>query len=244
MVNSRNAFLALAGFGGAALLPAVAHAGDFSGTRVGVSADYLWGKVAPSGFTGAGDAPLKGYDVESGGGGVSISHDWQSNKAVFGVFASATFTSAKGSTSQALTVTNNTPSSNDEESRIQPVSEAEGTTIEHHGFDTDLSALYLVGGRAGMVVNDNTLLYVQAAAASGRLKIRETGDNASASSNRNRSGYAVGVGMEVQLNDKWSAGVAWNHYDLGKASFSPSAYGDGKIGVHGDVAEVSLKYRF
>lgn len=227
MVNSRNAFLALAGLGGAALLPAAAHAEDFSGTRVGIHADYLWSKVTPSGFSGAGDEALTGYDANKGGGGVSISHDWQSGNTVFGVFGSASFSGAKGSTSQALTVHEN-----------------EGTTIEHHGFDTDLSALYTVGGRVGMVVNDNTLIYAQAAVASGRLKIRETGDNAAASSNRNRSGYAIGLGTDLQLNDKWSIGAAWNHYDLGKASFAPAAYGAGKIGVKGEIVEVNLKYRF
>lgn len=227
MFHSRSIFLALAGLGGAALLPAAAHASDFSGAKIGVHADYLWSKVSPSGFANAGDTDLKGYDANKGGGGASIGYDWQSNNMVYGVFASITATKLKGSTSQALTVHEN-----------------EGTTIEHHGFDTDLSQLAMVGGRVGVVVNDNTLLYAQAAVASGHLKIHETGDNATANSSHSRSGYAIGVGTEMQLNDKWSVGVEWNHYDLGKASFAPAAYGAGKIGVRGETVGINLKYRF
>ncbi|MEI9906013.1 MAG: outer membrane beta-barrel protein [Asticcacaulis sp.] len=204
MFKTRSVFLALAGLGGAALTTA-AHANDFSGAKVGVHVDYLWSKVSPSGFANAGDKALTGYDADKGGGGASIGYDWQSDKLVYGVFASLTATKLKGSTSQALTVHEN-----------------EGTTVEHHGFDTDLSQLASLGGRVGMVVNDNTLVYAQAAVVSGRLKIHETGDNAAANASRTRSGYSVGVGTEMQINDKWSVGVEWNHYDLGKASFAPA----------------------
>ncbi len=189
MFKTRSVFLALAGLGGAALTTA-AHANDFSGAKVGVHVDYLWSKVTPSGFANAGDKALAGYDADKGGGGGSIGYDWQSDKLVYGVFASLTATKLKGSTSQALTVHEN-----------------EGTTVEHHGFDTDLSQLASLGGRVGMVVNDNTLLYAQAAVVSGRLKIHETGDNATANASRTRSGYSIGVGTEMQLNDKWSVGV-------------------------------------
>ncbi len=228
MFHARSVFLAIAGIGaGTVLAPMAAQANDFSGTQVGVHVDYLWSKVSPSGFANAGDKALTGYKADKGGAGLSLSHDWQSNKVVFGVFGSFTSTRLKGSTSQSLTV-----------------SENEGTTVEHHGFDTNLSQLAAIGGRVGMVVNDNTLIYAEAAAASGRLRIHETGDNATASVSHTRSGYQVGAGMDLQLNDKWTVGVEWQHYDLGKASFAPAAYGAGKIGVHGDTAEVSLKYKF
>lgn len=250
MFNSRSAFLAMAGLGAGAVLAPAAHASDFSGTKVGVHADYLWSKVSPSGFSGAGDEPLKGYDAHSGGAGVSISHDWQSGHTVFGVFGSITGYKAKGSTSQQLTVDNSSPepepepTDDVEQGHVRPISEAEGVTIENHGFSTDLTALALFGGRVGTVVNEDTLLYAQAAVASGRLKIRETGDNAAASRSTTRSGYAVGVGVEKQLNDKWSVGVEYNHVDLGKASFTPAAYGPGKIAVRGDTVELGVKYRF
>lgn len=232
MFRNNSVFLAIAGIGAGMAVTAAAssaQADDFSGTTLGVHADYLWGKVSPSGFANAGDKALTGYKADSGGGGMSIGHDWQSGTTVFGVFGSFAAYKAKGSTSQALTVAD---------------AESEGTTIEHHGFSTDLTSLAMAGGRVGMVVNDNTLLYAQAAVASGRLKIRETGDGATASSSRSRSGYAVGVGVERQLDTNWRLGFEWDHYDLGKAGFAPAAYGPGKISVHGDTAALTLKYRF
>lgn len=229
MTQSSSLFLALAGLSAGAVLAAApaAEAGDFSGTRLGVQADYMWGKVSPSGFSGAGDQALKGYDTKGSGASVTISHDWQADTVVYGLYASLGSIDAKGGTSQALTV-----------------SQMEGTTIEHHGFDTDLTRLASVGGRVGVVVSDNLLLYAKAGVASGRLKIVETGDNATAARKVDKSGYLVGAGADLQLDDKWTVGVAWTHYDLGKAGFSPAAYGPGKIGVKGDVAEVGLSYRF
>lgn len=229
MTQSPGMFLALAGLTAGAALAVVpaAEANDFTGTRVGAHVDYMWGKVAPSGFAGAGDKALTGYDSNSGGGGVSITHDWQSDNTVYGVYASISSVSAKGSTSQALTV-----------------SQMEGTTIEHHGFDTDLSTLASAGGRIGRVVNDNTLLYVNAGIASGKLKIAETGDNAATVRKVTKTGYAVGAGVDLQLNDKWTLGVNWTHYDLGKTGFAPAAYGAGKVSLKGDVATVGVSYKF
>jgi opacity protein-like surface antigen len=170
---------------------------------------------------------LTGYDTKGSGVSVTLSHDWQSDTVVMGLYASLGSVHAKGGTSQALTV-----------------SQMEGTTIEHHGFDTDLSRLASAGGRIGVVVNDNMLLYAKAGIASGQLKIVETGDNAGAARKVDKSGYVVGAGVDLQLDDKWTLGVAWTHYDLGKAGFSPAAYGAGEIGVKGDIAELGLSYRF
>jgi len=229
MIQSCGMFLALAGLSAGTVLAAApaAEAGDFSGTRLGVHADYMWGKVTPSGFSGAGDQPLTGYDTKGSGADLTITHDWQSDTTVFGLYASVGSVDAKGSTSQALTVP-----------------QMEGTTVEHHGFDTDLSRLASAGGRVGAVINDNVLIYAQAGVASGRLKIVETGDNANAARKVDKTGYTVGAGVDLQLDDRWTLGVIWTHYDLGKTSFSPGAYGSGKIAVKGDVAGLGLSYRF
>jgi opacity protein-like surface antigen len=211
-----------------ALAAVPAAADDLGGTRIGVHADYLWGDVSPSGFAGAGDTSLPGYDVNSGGVGLDLRHDWQSGDTVYGLYASFTSLDATGGTTVEKNTTDN-----------------EGITVtEDHGFDTDLSWLASAGGRVGMVIDGNKLLYAQAGFASGKIKIVETGDGAGASRSVNASGYTVSAGIDVQLNDEWSLGLSVSHYDLGDVDFAPDAFGTGQIETKGSLAAVNLAFRF
>lgn len=205
-----------------------AQADDLSGTRLAVHADYLWGKIEPEGFANAADAKLKSYETNDGGAGFELRHDWQNGDTVFGLFGTASWVDAKGGVSGTKTTTDN-----------------EGATVTtHHGFDTDLSLLAAVGGRVGHVVNDNTLLYIQGGIATGRVEITETGDGATATGDVSKTGYMAGVGIDVQLNERWSLGFSYNHYDLGEVNFAPAAYDAGRLDVTGNMAAISLGYRF
>ena len=242
-----------------ALATAPARADDLSGLRIGVHGDYLWANVAPSGFADAGDTTLGDYDANSSGIGADVRYDWQQKDTVFGVFATFTSVDSHGGSSvdKEVTVpddeddTEETPntegSSGNTVARIvnPGVIEAEGTTItESHGFDTDLSALFGVGGRVGHVINGNTLLYAQAGLASGKIKVVETGDNATASRKVTKTGYMAGVGIDLQMNEKWSLGFTYSHYDLGKVKFTPAAYAEGELAFKGNTASLTLGYRF
>ncbi|ESQ74143.1 outer membrane protein [Asticcacaulis sp. AC402] len=211
-----------------ALAGAPAMADDLSGTRIGVQAGYLWGSVEPSGFDSFGDDKIEGYDTTAEIGGVELRHDWQDGDTVFGLYASWTGTNAEGGTT------------------IEKVSvDSEGVEVStDQGFDTELGWLASAGGRFGTVINGNTLIYAQAGAASGRLKILETGDGAGATRHVTAYGYTAGVGVDVQMSERWSLGLGIQHFELNGVEFEPDAFDPGEIKTKGSLATVTLGFRF
>lgn len=230
MLDARRSVIALTGLGASAVLalPASAQDGDFSGPHIAAQADYLWTSTSPTGFGGAGDSALTGFDKNSEGGTVTAGYDWQADRVVFGLFGSVTVTDLGGAT--PLTTLS--------------IPENEGITIRHHGFATDLNLLATLGGRVGVAVTNNVLVYGFGGATLGKLDIVEIGDGASASQSNTPMGYSAGLGVEVRVSSNISIGASWTHFDLGDQSFSPSAYGAGKVGIAGEKASVGLKFRF
>jgi len=230
MLDARRSIIALTGLGASAALamPAAAQDGDFSGPYVAVQADYLWSSTTPSGFAGAGDAPLTGFDKRSEGGSATIGYDWQADRIVFGLFGSVTVTDLGGAT-PLTTLT---------------IPENEGVTIRHHGFATDLSLLATLGGRAGVEVTKDVLVYVAGGATLGNLRIEQTGTGAATSRKSTPIGYSASVGLEVKVTPHISVGASYTHFDLGDQNFAPNGFGGGKVGVDGDRASVGLSFRF
>ncbi|EGF89718.1 outer membrane protein, 31 kDa [Asticcacaulis biprosthecium C19] len=212
-----------------ALAGAPAMADDLSGTRIGVHAGYLWGDLEPtSGFDDFGDDHIEGYETDAEVGGVELRHDWQDGDTVFGLYASWTGTNAEGGTTIEKTTV-----------------DSEGVNIStDHGFDTNLAWLASAGGRVGTVINGNTLIYAQVGAASGRLKITETGDGAGAKRSVTAYGYAAGVGIDYQITDRWSLGFALQRFELSDVEFEPDAFSSGEIKTKGNIAMASLGFRF
>ncbi|ESQ88264.1 hypothetical protein ABAC460_16525 [Asticcacaulis sp. AC460] len=211
-----------------ALSAAPVLADDLSGTRIGVHAGYLWGDIEPSGFDDFGDDHIEGYESDAEVGGVEIRHDWQNGDTVFGLYAAWTGTNAEGGTTIEKTTV-----------------DSEGVDIStDHGFDTELGWLASAGGRFGTVINGNTLIYAQVGAASGRLKIIETGDGAGAERHVTAFGYTAGVGIDYQISERWSVGMALQRFELSDVEFEPDAFAAGKIKVKGNIATATVGFRF
>ena len=233
MTSSKTLNLSFVALSAVALLlgSAVAQAEDFTGPSIGVHADYLWGHTLPSGFGDAGTKPLHAYDTGTGGFGADLRYDWQSNDMVYGIFASGSLVKAQGSTTSTKTSTTGTPPD-------------ETTTTTNHGYTTELTDLVSAGARIGRVINDNTLIYVQAGIASGKVKISQTGDTPLANHSATRSGLTAGIGMDLLMSDQWTLGVSLNRFDLGDEDYTPSGFAAGKIGFTGNLGSVSLSRHF
>jgi outer membrane immunogenic protein len=231
MFRSRGTLLALTALGAGVLIsaPVRAEPKDFSGPYVGLEADYLWGNVRPSGFAGAGDAPIPSSHSSAALGALTVGYDWQtSGNLVLGLYASAALGNVRqNSTSTRLTVNG-----------------GEGVTIQNHGFSTNLTTLAQLGARAGLAVNKNVLIYAKGAVAMGVFHIEETGDNAGAYKVKWPVGYTAGVGVDFRLSKNWVAGLSWEHVDLGSADFIPAAYGPGRVGFRGEAGKLGLRFQF
>jgi len=231
MFRSRGTLLALTALGAGVLIsaPVRAEPKDFSGPYVGLEADYLWGKVEPKGFAGAGDDPIPTAHSSAALGGLTVGYDWQSNSGmVLGLFGTVALSNVRQNATTTMLTVNG----------------GEGVTLENHGFSTNLTTLAEFGARAGLVAKKNVLLYVKGAVAVGVLHVLETGDNADAYKVKWPVGYSAGVGVDFRLAKNWVAGLSWEHVDLGSADFAPAAYGPGRVGVRGEVGKLGLRFTF
>lgn len=188
----------LAGTALAADLPRKAPAGAFvspgynwTGFYVGGHVGYGW---ANSSWTAVTDAASVSMTNNGFLGGGQIGFNYQVGAVVFGLEADYSRTAIKG----------------DSPTFVDP---DDGDTAV---FNPRLRWTSLVTGRVGYAF-DRYLAYVKGGAAFGNINLeaRDPASGERASTSFNRTGWTLGAGLEVALDQNWSARLEYAYIDFG-----------------------------
>ncbi len=93
-----------------------------------------------------------------------------------------------------------------------------------------------VRGRAGFAFN-NILVYGTAGLAYGELRA----DSFNLTENHTNVGWVAGAGVEVALNQRWSAKAEWLYLDLADSTFSVTGTNNG---LAADLLRMGVNYHF
>jgi outer membrane immunogenic protein len=125
-----------------------------------------------------------------------------------------------------------------------------GSKTSREGQDTGyqyssrISWLSTVRGRFGLAMG-NTMAYATAGVAFGGVKNNVNADNGDNSSNKTRTGWTAGGGLEHMLSRNWTIGLEALYVDLGKSHVNVTS--DNKTGTFKNravIGRVKLNYKF
>lgn len=105
----------------------------------------------------------------------------------------------------------------------------------------NITGLGAITAKAGMVVGDNTLLYVLAGGAAGSVVTNHWDDSQYDGSTRMFTGYVLGLGAEMMVTDNASVGIEGRYYDLGQKMYTNTGE---DFGAHPTAFTASLTTNF
>jgi outer membrane immunogenic protein len=143
--------------------------------------------------------------------GGQLGYNWQSQNFVYGIEGDLNWVDAKGSTAVS-----NFPGFN---------------------FNSKLTWLTTVRGRAGILVDPPTLLYVTGGFAAGGVE-NDTLIFGGFTDHKTRTGWTVGGGIEHKFTEHWSAKAEALYVDLGKSTVQ-GFFGAGYSGQFTNTAVIS-----
>ena len=211
--------------------PAPAAIYDWTGFYAGVN---LGGGWADNDASGAFNAALGGGGTFAAGtatsasfsgivGGGQIGYNWQTGHLVLGVEADIDGSSQSGNTSTGCGVAGCTMTG-------APKVDAFGTLRGRLGYAQDNWLLYVTGGFAWQHVS-NTVTDTTAAGSA-------TIFNASTT----QGGYVVGVGGEMAIAPRWTAGVEYLYLDTGNFTLFNGAVPASVLGILGAPAGTTATF--
>ncbi|MEA2936569.1 MAG: outer rane immunogenic protein [Alphaproteobacteria bacterium] len=237
--------------------PTAVQTPGWSGFYVGVNAGGAWGdadiSVAPGGswLTSAAPADIAGANLlrtfgptshspTGFTGGATAGYNVQNGSFVAGVEADFNYIGLKTSTVRG-------PFAN-------PVS----GTLNTFSETTETNWLATVRGRAGFLVNPNTLVYGTGGVAFAQQKLADTvtlssGLAFNGAVSDTKVGWTVGGGLEYSLGSNWTAKFDYLYADLGKVGVTATESGPGadptfniKFGSHYtvNVVRAGVNYKF
>jgi outer membrane immunogenic protein len=208
---------------------AVRTVAEWGGFYLGGNADVIAARTQDS-FS-AGGTPFAASDtaVWGGGGGVQGGFNWQAGSFVIGAEGDFQWTSAKGSIS------------------AQCAACGPATASLDHDIDWFGTARARVGYAAG-----GWLAYVTGGYAFGRVVLNGTATSAIGSAsftqNATPSGWTIGAGTEVAINERWSAKLEYLYVDLGTVNNTvviggiPTVTDSARVQMN--VVRAGVNYRF
>jgi opacity protein-like surface antigen len=199
---------------------------NWTGFYVGGHIGYGSGRAtgAWEGLGGSLSGPLVPYDMPGAIGGVQAGYNVQSDRFVFGGEADFALAGMSGGTVQFT---------------------GPATVTATQRIDSLASARV----RAGLLVNDTTLLYATGGLGLGNSHLTVVsvgGLNATANNSQTHVGWVLGLGGEMALHDNWTVGAEYKYFDLGSKVYSDPANVDGTATIDLKVHTFVLKanYRF
>ncbi len=184
---------------------AISWAGWYVGLNAGVASERMTADpVSPYAPFVVGNGAPTSLNSASFIGGGQIGYNWQNGIYVYGL--EADFSGLSGGHSNFLPA---------------------GVASDGAGVSSRISWLSTVRGRAGVTVNNNSLVYVTGGVAFGGVKNAFNFGDTSApdfvnnkSVSKTRVGWTVGGGFEHMLTSHWIVGLEGLWVDLGKSTYT------------------------
>lgn len=203
------------------IAPAKAE-GRWTGCSVGAHVGYGVGDLQISAEAGPFAANLDGLSSRGFQGGVNAGCDYQMQRFVIGAFADYTFQDVEFSAGLSVPA----------------------VPVTLLGVNVAIEDQWSIGGRAGFLANDSTLLYglvaYTQAKTSGGVTLGGTGFPLDTP---DLSGWSVGAGIETRLADNWYLKGEYRYTMFDTESYD---FGGARVDFDQDLhaVRVGLSYRF
>ena len=226
-VAAAAAISSMAMAGGDIAPVAPAPVDNWSGFYVGAQAGYLWGDADGKGIDELEGLSANNADVDGGVAGLYAGYNWlMDNGFLLGIEGEWNYVDADGKTAVV--------DGNDDTGWSAKATQ-----------DWDASLRL----RAGMVVNNDYLLYVTGGAAWAKVgvDIYDDDNEKIANDSQTMSGWTIGAGVEMVLTENLHARLQYRYTDYGDKDFSDTVDGDVyKINAdyNAHMVTLGLSYRF
>jgi len=244
---------------------------NWTGFYVGLNGGYSWGSANTSIAPFAGIFPVTAFapfrqNVDGGLAGGQIGYNWQVDRTwVLGLEADIQWTGEKSSTSLTTVGPRYGAFPNGLPNNLGPDFNAIASQTAALSYDLQWFATFR--GRAGVLVDPQTLLYGTGGLAVGDFKYTAQTTTsvqvftpglagttplgpplvlagAAASSSDTRVGWTVGAGIERKFSPNWSGKLEYLYMDFGTKTYFAGTVNQADVSFHDNIFRAGINYEF